>query len=454
MRAAAALALLLAACGGSEAPVGGQSASARPKVAILCADGATFAVIDPLLAAGKLPHIADLIARGARCVLQSADPPKASPVLWATIFTGASKEQHGILSFTALQPDGSTRIYGSTDRKLPALWNLVCARGGTAGVVGNLNTWPAEAVDGYVVSDRFARGDYGRDPAVRAVSSRVTYPEALLDELHPLLPGPDAPSREELARLGTFTDAEWTALQHSNDADAELRNGLLALRFGWTTQQGNLAAALHLLETRPQPDVFIVFLELTDRVGHHFWHAYRPEDAAGGAEAVPAEWRERWSNVVPGAYEVLDGAVGALLERLGPDTTVFIISDHGMQGSGGNGGDPAQPSAVGGSGKHHRDGVLIAAGPAIRREGYAVATIWDVAPTVLAALGLPGSEQFEGRVLATLLDPRFVAAHPQAAPLADPPTVPSPDAPESGPQAQYLEQLQAFGYVGGDGRDR
>src|SRR5262245_56709519 len=313
-RAAAALALLLAACGGSEAPAGGHAASARPKVAILCADGATFTVIDPLLKAGKLPHIAELIARGARCVLQSADPPKASPVLWATIFTGASKEKHGILAFTALQPDGSTRIYSSTDRKLPALWNLVCARGGTAGVVGNLNTWPAEAVDGYVVTDRFARGDYGRDPAVRAVPARVTWPEDLLDELRPLLPGPDAPSREELAALGTFSDAEWAALQHSNDADAELRNGLLALRYGWTTQQGNLAAALHLLATRPQPDLFIVFLELTDRVGHHFWHAYRPQDVVGGPDAVPAEWRERWAHIVPGAYEVLDQAVGELMQ--------------------------------------------------------------------------------------------------------------------------------------------
>ena len=446
----AALALLVAACGdAAQAP----SASApRPKVAILCADGATFTVIDPLLAAGKLPNIAALIEGGGRCVLQSADPPKASPVLWATIFTGASKERHGILAFTVVEPDGSTRIYASTDRRLPALWNLVAARGGTSGVVGPLNTWPAEPVADYVVSDRFARSSYGRDPAARAVSTRVTWPEALIDELHPLLPGPDAPGREELARLGTFSDAEWDVLMHGNEDDAELRNGLLALRFGWTTQQGNLAAALHLLESRAQPDLFIVFLELTDRVGHHFWHAYRPEDTAGGPDAVPAEWRERWPHIVPGAYEVLDDAVGALLAKLGPDTTVFIVSDHGMQGSGGNGGDPAQPSAVGGSGKHHRDGVLIAAGPAIRREGSAVATIWDVAPTVLAALGLPGSTQFEGRVLASLLDPRFVAAHPQAAPLDDAPRVPV-ERPEA-QEADYIKQLQAFGYVGGDGRDR
>jgi Type I phosphodiesterase / nucleotide pyrophosphatase len=445
----AALALLLAACGQAAEPA---ESAARPKVAILCADGASFTVLDPLLAAGKLPNIAGLIERGARCVLQSADPPKASPVLWATIFTGASKERHGILSFTVVEPDGRTRIYASTDRKLAALWNLVDARGGSAGVVGNLNTWPAEPVNGYVVSDRFARGDYGRDPAERAVSARVTHPEALLEQLRPLLPGPDAPTRDELARLGTFSDAEWEALKHGNDDDAELRNGLLSLRFGWTTQQGNLAAGLHLLQSQPQPDLFIVFLELTDRVGHHFWHAYRPEDALGGAEAVPAEWRERWSNIVPGAYEVLDEAVGELLARLGPDTTVFIVSDHGMQGSGGNGGSPDEPSAVGGSGKHHRDGVLIAAGPAIRRQGFAVATIWDVAPTVLAALGLRGSEQFEGRVLSTLLDPRFVAAHPQGAPLADPASTPA-EAPD-GLEAEYLEQLQAFGYVGGDGRDR
>jgi hypothetical protein len=68
--------------------------------------------------------------------------------------------------------------------------------------------------------------------------------------------------------------------------------------------------------------------------------------------------------------------------------------------------------AVGQSGKHQLDGVLIASGGPILRGAKLSASVRDIAPTILALLGLPVPRDMDGRVLTELLDPEFLARHP------------------------------------------
>ena len=441
------LLLVVAACGGSDAPPASSAPAKRPKVAIFGVDGATFTVIDPLLQQGKLPAIAGLIQRGARTVLHSDIAEGASPVLWAAIATGAKKAEHGITGFTR-KIAGRNAILTSDDRKLPALWNMVDSRGGSVGIVGYWNTWPAEQVNGWIVSDLFATSLYKRNYTA-VEGDGVAYPPELVDELRPFLAAPADLKREDLAVLGQFNDAEWAALS-ADDSQREFvgQDGLAALRYGVQAQKSFAQAALHLLETRGQPDLFFVFLELPDRVGHNFWHAYQPDKAKGGAQAVDAGWRERWAGIVPGAYEIVDDWIGKILAQLDPDTTVFIVSDHGFRSGGGTGGSPSDLAHVGGSGTHDEAGVLIAAGPAIARGASCEARLYDVAPTVLAALGLPGTSQGIGRVLKPLLSPEFLAQHPLLAPVAE---APRHAGAESGsiPDEERLRQMRAIGYLPG-----
>ena len=71
--AAAALALLLPLPSCGDAGDGQPDPGARPpaRVLVIGWDGATFDLLDPLLEAGRLPHLAGLVARGRTAVLES-----------------------------------------------------------------------------------------------------------------------------------------------------------------------------------------------------------------------------------------------------------------------------------------------------------------------------------------------------------------------------------------------
>ena len=446
MRRLIPLLLLLAACG-DEAP--SAPAGARPKVAIFGLDGATFDVIDPLIAQGKLPALGGLIQRGARCVLRSDIAEGASPVLWAHIATGVRMAEHGINNFTH-NVGGRQALFTSQDRLVPAIWNMVDTRGGSVGIIGWWNTWPAEIVNGYIVSDLFASSLFKRNYAAFDTEG-VASPPALIDELQPFSFDPAALRREDLAPLGEFSDAEWAVLSADDtERDFVRQDGLAALRYGLQAQKSFASAALHLLETQPQPDLFFVFLELPDRVGHNFWHAYEPHKVKGGAEKVDPEWRERWKGVVPGSYEIVDDWIGRIAAKLDPDTTILVVSDHGFCSGGGSGGSTANLHQVGGSGTHDERGVLIAAGPAITPGATCPAQTYDVVPTVLAAMGLPGSTQPIGHVLRPLLSPEFLAAHPLQPPRDEPPRA-SAGSTLQGPDEERLRNMRAIGYMLGGG---
>ncbi|MEE8201145.1 MAG: alkaline phosphatase family protein [Candidatus Acidoferrales bacterium] len=100
------------------------------------------------------------------------------------------------------------------------------------------------------------------------------------------------------------------------------------------------------------------------------------------------------------------------------------------------------------SGTHMREGILLAAGPCFARgRRLSSASILDVLPTVLHALGLPVEERLEGRVLVEAFAPEYLEAHPVrrgsgAAVAARPGSGYSPEE-----ERQLAERLRQLGYL-------
>jgi predicted AlkP superfamily phosphohydrolase/phosphomutase len=103
------------------------------------------------------------------------------------------------------------------------------------------------------------------------------------------------------------------------------------------------------------------------------------------------------------------------------------------------------------SGTHRLNGLLVMAGAGVRPgTRIRAASVLDMTPTVLHALGLPAADDMDGRVLREALDPEWLARHPVTLvptyETGQGRTAPS-SLPESSADEALREQLRSLGYI-------
>lgn len=372
------------------------------KVFILGLDGVDWKIVDLVAPAHSLPNFERLKSEGAWGNLRSQEP-LVSPLIWTTMATGVSPDVHGITDFLVTDPGTGVDIpVTSTMRKVPALWNIATLFGLRSAFVGWFATYPAEEIEGVVVSDRTAYHMFdpswlegGRAEAPAA----LTYPAELLAEIQPLLVEP-ADVTADLGRYIHGPVGEPGARTDPDDPVSSLRLVLSGMR----SYQGITLS----LYPRVQPDLAGVYFEFTDSACHLFMRYMEPAQPG----VTPAE-AARYGDGVAAAYLDADRILGRVLDMLDDRTVLVVISDHGFKS-----GDirPMSDSRIGHGQAvswHRMDGVIALRGPAVK-PGHRIvdAGVLDVAPTVLHLLGLPVGEEMPGKVLAEALDDRWAQAHP------------------------------------------
>ncbi len=419
---------LLAACGSRD---GGR-------VLVLAMDGLDPSTIDLLLSEGELPHFARLRLEGAYAPLRS-QKPLLSPVVWTTVATGKTPDVHGISHFVAEDPaTGETLPVTSQMRRVKALWNILSDAGRRVAVVGWWATWPPEVVNGTIVSDHTAYHFLFEEGLRGELEGDEIYPETLAAEIEPLLRKPLDIGPNELAR---FVDVEPAQL----DAPFSFDNELSHLRWGLATAGSYRDVGLHLWRRR-QPDVALVYFEVTDSAAHLFGHLFRSDDLAGELEVQ----RRRFGGTVEEMYRLADEILGDYLEAVDSDTSLVVLSDHGFE-LGTLHDDPSRTRDLRRVSErfHREEGVLYLFGAGVRPGARLQApTILDIAPTVLALAGVAPAADMPGRVLLEgLLS------------VADPPRVATYETGERGASSltrageteeATLRRLRALGYLGSD----
>ena len=129
---------------------GHREPATRPLV-LIGIDGGEWQVVRRLWQEGKLPNLRRVADTGTSGRLNTAYGP--SPVIWTTVVTGLKPTEHGITDFVISTPRGDLPV-SSTIRKAPALWNMLSQVGRRVVALGFWGSWPAEVVQGVVVSDR------------------------------------------------------------------------------------------------------------------------------------------------------------------------------------------------------------------------------------------------------------------------------------------------------------
>ncbi len=429
------VAVFLGACGEPAPPTG-----VNGPVVVIGIDGAEWSIIEPLLDAGELPNLAGLIERGAAGRLASLDPRRKSPVIWTTIATGLDPEEHGVGGFVVEgNPHGrdSYSHYSSNMWKARAFWDILGERGKTIGVIGWLVTWPPWPVNGYMVSqhvqylERFRQSEGGK---------RVSWPDGMDDAITPYVTDEASLTPEQLGRFVRGGAAGIPVLtRHYEDG----------LRRALSGDESTYTVARFLLSD-DVPDIACVYTRGVDEVCHMFWiHAYedtRPAiDPAKPGTALLAEQADDLGGLIDEYYRYTDEQVGTLLDLLPENATIVVCSDHGFRGPGVWG----EHAPWYGEGQHGLNGVLIVSGPAVE-QGVTIdgASVYDVAPTILAMTAAPVANDMPGRVLTEIFTADFARANPVQTIESYGRAERTGSAPiESPVDDEVLERLRSLGYI-------
>ena len=357
----------------------------RPRVLLIGVDAGEWDILGPLLDQGKCPNFARLRDQGSCGKLRSLEPLTKSPIIWASIATGKVPSKHGLSDFFAKRreqeraKDRAARGGAAGAEETPVtsnlwrarpIWQILSGLGHTVGVVGWWTTWPAQPVNGALVSD-YVQYDNGSWPAH---NSRRTYPDSLIGMVERLRRKPDSVSWAEVFQFVTpFDTTKGTARQEQLVHD---------LKWIYAADMTFFRVGMELYQ-QGRPDFFSVYFRGVDAMSHRYWDI----DIPGSFNPPLTDAEYQWlKTMIPNYYVFTDRLIGQFLRETGKDTDVIVCSDHGFIGGGG------------GVMAHKLDGMVFMMGPNIVKGGnISGATVLDITPSILAMYGLPTARDMDGR---------------------------------------------------------
>lgn len=266
---------------------------ANHRTFILGIDGATFDLLNPWIEQGHLPNFARVAAEGVCQPLISTIPP-ISPVAWASLVTGKNPGKHGIIDWYRFLPHSYDYVpLCGGDRHEPALWDFLSQAGKQVGVLNVPMTYPPEEVKGFMVS--------GIDSPPSALP--FTYPKELAQELKTAVGSYIIDIYDDLTQI-----QDWQKALGQLDAMIESRRRSL----------------FYLLKQYPW-DFFMAVFVFTDRLQHAHWSTQDPQHPFYTQEKADKLGRKFLEY-----YQKMDAILGELLQEIGENTNLLIVSDHGF----------------------------------------------------------------------------------------------------------------------------
>ncbi len=244
----------------------------KGRIALVCMDGATWNILEPMLKKGQLPHFSSLVKNGSYGHLMSKSA--FSPPSWTSIATGKGAEKHGVSDFIS-----------SGLRKVKYVWKVLSDHNMRVVVVNWLMA-PPEIVNGviyvYEASHYYERAHMWSEFIDREAKNSV--------ELTAL---PDYKSVEGYKYWGAFDD-------------------------------NAMNIARYLIE-KHRPGFVAIGIHGSNPCQHRYWSAREPRYF----DITREEVKEK-GNVIADYYKKVDAFLGYFLQN---GYTVVFVSDHGFQQS-------------------------------------------------------------------------------------------------------------------------
>ena len=273
----------------------------KHKVLLIGLDGAGWNVMHPLIDKGKLPNIKQLMDKGYWGELKTFSPLD-SEVIWTSIATGKTPQKHGIINRLMEDPDNGDNVPPTSNmRTTKAIWNILSEKRRKVGVFQYMVTWPAEEVNGVMVSGNIV--DLG---GIDYFSKDRSYP-----------PFATLCSKQKFENFKLLEKSIFGNIEKEKFPN-----------FWWSVEEiDNFTINIfkHFFK-RKDFDFSLLYLRGIDVTSHCFWQYLFPE----GFD-VPEDDIQRYKEVINNYYLWCDGIIGDILKETDEDTAIFIVSDHGFK---------------------------------------------------------------------------------------------------------------------------
>lgn len=256
----------------------------NPNTLIIGLDGVDFKLFEILVERNVIPVLGKLSKNGARGRLLST-VPLSTPITWTSFITGKNAGKHGIYGFVAYENNSyKLKVLNSLDRKTQTLWHILNRDGKSVGIFNLPSLFPPERIDGYIVCGMLAP----------SLSTNFTYPRSLKDKL--------------------LKDVRNYEIDIGITMSAKDSKEML-LKKAYEITEKRIAAAKLLMEEFPCDLTMLIFTE-TDRIQHFF--------------LKDMDTDSKYKDVVVNYFRFLDEKIGELIKKIDENTTIIVMSDHGM----------------------------------------------------------------------------------------------------------------------------
>ena len=239
----------------------------------------------------QLPNLKRLKEEGLELKSRCVFPPD-TPSAWSSIYTGLNPARHGIVLFVDPLDRITTMAFNLVDNtpiRGRTFWDMAGKEGKKVCILFPKMGDPLWPVNGAMVIKSSTM--YSKSASV------VTYPASLND--------PD--------RLSVLADIEMLPQKKNYPKYIKAQKELIKAETEYAVEMWQ----------KEDWDLFFVYSEAIDWVGHNFW-SYFDENDPTYPGPNPCQ------DVLLDFYKAYDEMVGRLLAVAGPDTTIIVISDHGQ----------------------------------------------------------------------------------------------------------------------------
>jgi predicted AlkP superfamily phosphohydrolase/phosphomutase len=268
-------------------------------------DGATFTILDGLMAEGVMPCLRSVVAAGVHGRLWSTVNPLTPPA-WTSLATGRSPGNHGIFDFVSLDRTGSQPRYSlavSSDIRAQTLWSMVSDHGLRVLCLNFPVTFPPQPVAGCVIAGLVPQRHLRHG----------MFPTRLYDTLAGV-------QGIQLRHLAMDYERERRSVQVLPPDEVE----------AWvsyhTERERSWFGALRYLMATEEWDLAAIVLDGVDKIQHACWRFLDPQLFP----SRPSQWEQKIRSLCLDYFRMVDSMLGDLASTLDSETALYIVSDHGF----------------------------------------------------------------------------------------------------------------------------